>query len=248
MEAKAEPYPSDVTPKEWLIVKPLLPKSGKLGRPPRYSQRVMLNAMMYVVRSGCTWRMMPKEFPHWRLVYYYFAKWQSLGVWQQLNDALRHSRERLALATESARIGIWDWDVVANRLVWDARMYELYGIREQDFSGAYDAWQQGLHPDDRVSGDAAIVAAIEGVKDFNIEFRAVWPNGEVHDIEAHALVQSAGNGRATRMIGVNWDITERKRATETIRLQADQHATMLATTSDGFWLLAIGRASCRERV
>lgn len=89
MGAKEEPYPSDVTQKEWLIVKPLLPQSGKLGRPPRYSRRVMLNAMMYVVRSGCTWRMMPKEFPHWRLVYYYFAKWQSLGVWQRLNDALR---------------------------------------------------------------------------------------------------------------------------------------------------------------
>ncbi len=156
---------------------------------------------------------------------------------QQLNAALGHSRERLALATKSARIGIWDWDITADRLVWDARMYELYGIREQDFSGAYDAWQKGLHPDDRAAGDAAIRAAIEGVKDFNIEFRVLWPNGEVHDIEAHALVQSAGNGRATRMIGVNWDITERKRATETIRRQADQYATMLATTSDGFWLL-----------
>lgn len=89
MEAKREPYPSSLTQKEWAMVKPLLPKSGKLGRPPRYGQREMLNAILYVVRSGCTWRMMPKEFPHWRLVYYYFAKWQALGVWPRLNDALR---------------------------------------------------------------------------------------------------------------------------------------------------------------
>jgi len=92
MEAKEEPYPSSVTQQEWELVEPLLPKSGRLGRPPRYGRRVMLNAILYVVRSGCTWRMMPKEFPHWRLVYYYFAKWQAVGVWQQLNDALRGSR------------------------------------------------------------------------------------------------------------------------------------------------------------
>ena len=125
--------------------------------------------------------------------------------------ALRASQESLALATRSARIGIWDWDVVANKLVWDARMYELYGIREQDFSGAYDAWQAGLHPEDRERGDAAIHAALDMIKDFSIEFRALWPNGETHYIEAHALVQRGADGSATRMIGVNWDITERKR-------------------------------------
>ena len=131
-------------------------------------------------------------------------------------------------------------------------MYELYGIREQDFSGAYDAWQAGLHPDDLARGDAAIAAAIDGVKDFNIEFRVLWPNGEVHNIEAHALVQRDVDGRAIRMIGVNWDITERERATQTIRLQAEQYATMLATTSDGFWLLdrngrflTVNEAYCR---
>ncbi len=156
---------------------------------------------------------------------------------KSLDQALRQSQERLALATESARIGIWDWDLAANMLMWDARMYELYGIQEQDFSGAYDAWLAGLHPDDRARGDAAIAAAIHRVEDFDIEFRVVWPNGEVHDIEAHALVQTGPDGRATRMTGVNWDITERKHATETIRIQADQYATMLSTTSDGFWIL-----------
>ena len=131
-------------------------------------------------------------------------------------------------------------------------MYQLYGIREQDFSGAYDAWLAGLHPDDVARGDAAIAAAIEGAKDFNIEFRVLWPNGEVHNIEAHALVQRAADGPCTRMIGVNWDITERERATETIRLQAEQYATMLATTSDGFGLLdrngrfvTVNEAYCR---
>lgn len=128
------------------------------------------------------------------------------------NRALEQFRERLVLATTSAHIGIWDWDVVADRLVWDAKMYELYGIRESDFSGAYEAWQKGLHPEDREKGAAAIAAAIAGAEDFEIEFRVLWPNGEVHHLEAHAVVQRAPNGSALRMIGVNRDITERKRA------------------------------------
>jgi PAS domain S-box-containing protein len=154
---------------------------------------------------------------------------------KQLIEAFRQSQERLEVATRSGRIGIWDWDIANDKLAWDAGMYELYGIRAQDFAGAYDAWQYALHPDDRVAGDRAIREAVRGVKDFNIEFRVVWPNGEVRDIEAHALVQGGAGGRATRMIGVNWDITERKRATETIRCQADQYATMIATTPDAFF-------------
>jgi diguanylate cyclase (GGDEF)-like protein/PAS domain S-box-containing protein len=129
-----------------------------------------------------------------------------------LDEALRQSEERLALATKSARIGIWDYDVVANKLVWDARMYELYGIRGEDFSGAYDAWQAALHPEDRARGDRAISDAISGTRDLDIEFRVLWPNGEEHDIEAHALARGPEHGPATRMIGVNWDITGRKQA------------------------------------
>ncbi len=126
--------------------------------------------------------------------------------------ALRQSRSRLALATKSARIGIWDWDVVNNVLVWDSRMYELYGIHEHDFSGAYDAWQAGLHPEDRTAGEAGINDALNGFREFDIEFRVLWPSGEVRHIEAHASVHRASDGHATRMVGANWDITQRKLA------------------------------------
>ncbi len=132
--------------------------------------------------------------------------------------ALLESQQRLALAKESAHIGIWDWNVVADHLSWDTRMYELYGIREQDFNGAYDAWQKGLHPEDRARGNEAIHVALDGVRDFHIEFRVVWPNGEVRHIEAQALVQRADDGSPARMIGVNWDITARKQAEESLRL------------------------------
>jgi transposase len=94
-EPSKEPYPSDVTEAEWALLSPLLPGPSKLGRPPRYDRRLVLNAIFYVVRSGCAWRLLPHDFPHWRLVYYYFAAWRDSGLWEQLNAQLRTQvRER----------------------------------------------------------------------------------------------------------------------------------------------------------
>ena len=103
--AKQEPYPTDLTDAEWHAIRGLLPGKGKLGRPPRYERRLMLNAIFYITKSGCAWRELPHEFPHWRLVYYYFAKWQSLGVWQRLNDTLR-DRLRVASGKKSPHGGV----------------------------------------------------------------------------------------------------------------------------------------------
>lgn len=84
-----EPYPSDLTDAEWEILRPLLPGPAKLGRPPRYEKRAILNAIFYVIRSGCSWRMLPSEMPPWRIVYYYFMRWREDGLWIDLHEALR---------------------------------------------------------------------------------------------------------------------------------------------------------------
>lgn len=122
---------------------------------------------------------------------------------------LNESKQRLRLATESARLGIWDWDVVSDTLVWDAQMYGIYGVSEGSFGGAYDAWQRCIHPDDRAEIDAKIAAAIAGPRDFHAEFRIFTPDGEVRHIESHALVRRSDDGAAVRLIGVNCDITGR---------------------------------------
>jgi transposase len=93
--AQDEPYPSDLKEQEWNIISKLLPAGGKLGRPPCYEKRDILNAILYLVRQGCTWRGLPHDFPPYRIVFYYFAKWQQEGVWERINHALR-DRVRVA--------------------------------------------------------------------------------------------------------------------------------------------------------
>jgi PAS domain S-box-containing protein len=134
---------------------------------------------------------------------------------------IQEMTQRLALATNAANIGVWDFDPVADRLIWDERMYELYGISANEFSGAYEAWQQGVHPEDMALAHDSVQAAITGERDFHTEFRVVWPNGQIRFIEAHAIVLRDEEGNARRMIGVNWDISDRKEA-EADRLQAQK--------------------------
>lgn len=81
-------YPSDLTDDQWDVLSPLLPVSHG-GRPPEVDLRRVLNGIFYRTRSGCQWRMLPKDFPPWGTVYYWFAKWRDDGTLQRLNAVLR---------------------------------------------------------------------------------------------------------------------------------------------------------------
>ncbi len=81
-------YDTDLTDAEWDYLSPLLPPPG-LGRPRQHDLRVILNAIRYVLRTGCQWRLLPKDFPPWSSVYYYFWKWRDDDVWEPVMQALR---------------------------------------------------------------------------------------------------------------------------------------------------------------
>ena len=128
--------------------------------------------------------------------------------WQQA--AMRANNDRLSLATRAVGMGIWEYDVVNNRLIWDDQMYRLYGITASEFGGAYEVWQKGVHPEDRQRGDEKIQQALRGEKDFETEFRVLWPDGSIHYLSANSIVERDAAGQARRMVGTNRDVTARK--------------------------------------
>jgi len=84
-----KPYPSDLTDAQWKILEPLVPGPKPGPQPAKHTRREIVNAIFYVNRAGCQWRMLPHDFPKWQLVYSYFRQWKRDGTWQQINDALR---------------------------------------------------------------------------------------------------------------------------------------------------------------
>ena len=101
-------YPTDLTDAEWECIAPYFRSPNKRGRPKIYSLRHVLDAVFYVLRSGCAWRMLPRDFPPWRVVYYWFRKWRIDDTFERLNAALR-KRLRIRLGrTPQPSAGIVD--------------------------------------------------------------------------------------------------------------------------------------------
>lgn len=118
--------------------------------------------------------------------------------------------QRLALATESAGLGIWDLDLETNQLVWDERNYELYGLATDAMAPTVALWEERVHPDDLPALQIAYADALAGTADYHTQFRVLLPDGQLRYLESYATVQRRDDGTPRRMIGVNWDITQRK--------------------------------------
>ncbi len=130
---------------------------------------------------------------------------------KRLAQQVQRSNERFELAAAAAGIGVWDYDVVAGTLVWDDRMYGLYGRHRSGGLEPYTRWSESVHPEDRAPSEKALQDAIDGHADFEPQFRIVRPDGEERQIKAMARVVRDADGRPLRMIGVNFDVTDRLR-------------------------------------
>lgn len=125
-------------------------------------------------------------------------------------EHIEDSEKRLLLATESARLGVWDWDIDANILSWDDRMFELYGKDRNTAEDTLELWSNGLHPDDKERLLKDLDDAINGKSEFDHTFRVLHPDGEVRYVKGDGLILRNREDKALRMIGVNRDITDSK--------------------------------------
>ena len=106
MERK--PYTSDVTAGQWRLIEPSIPPPKCGGRPRGHNMREVVNAMLYIVRTGCSWRQLPHDLPPWETVYRYFRFFQRDGTWERVHDRLRAQVRRKAGKKPTPSAGIID--------------------------------------------------------------------------------------------------------------------------------------------
>jgi PAS domain S-box-containing protein len=155
---------------------------------------------------------------------------ERIGQLEALNRNLVEDAARSAIAADAAGLGFWTFDVDSKALYWDETMFRLYGLlpseaQEPEALRASCAQIAGRFKLENITGDA-----IDGGRDYDLEFNTVHPNGAVRHLKAVARIIRNADGRALRMLGVTFDITERKRSDEQFRLAIEAAPTGMLLT------------------
>ncbi len=137
-----------------------------------------------------------------------------VGAFQDISDKIaqrlqiKEINDRVALATESGGIGIWDLDIASGELIWDARMYQLFGDTSGGRAAPIALWAQCVHPDDLPGLQEAIRQATQGDQLLDRDYRIVLDDGRIRHLRGTARAMRDASGKPIRLIGANWDITE----------------------------------------
>lgn len=132
-------------------------------------------------------------------------------------EAIVRANEKMRLAADAAKFGVWDMDIINQSLEWDDWMFKLFDQTKEEFTGKLDAWKLTVHPDDVEYTNNNVNIALQGDHDFETEFRIIRSNGEIRHLKAYGVVQRDQLGNPLRMTGINYDITELKRAETALR-------------------------------
>ncbi len=130
----------------------------------------------------------------------------------QSDVTLQEINQRFVVAADSAGLGVWEYNLKDNSLIWDAVMYQVFNVEPDEFEGVYEAWAACVHPEDIEKASAELQATIRQEKEFNTSFRIIWKSGEVRFIKADARVVNDAQGVPHKIIGINYDITSLKNA------------------------------------
>jgi putative transposase len=101
-------YPTDLTDSQWRLIQAYFRRPSGRGAPRKYDRRQVVNAILYLLKTGCQWRMLPKDFPPWKAVYQLFYRWRKCGLWRTIHDMLRSLVRRKAGKKPTPSAGILD--------------------------------------------------------------------------------------------------------------------------------------------
>ncbi len=162
----------------------------------------------------------------------------------EVRAELERTLERLALATHSGGIGVWDLDLRVRDLVWDDAMWRLHGEPPHGQRTSLAAWRQRLHPEDRRAAVMAVRAALREGNPLDGEWRVCWPDGSIHVLRSSGRVLRDAVGRPLRLSGVCWDVSEARRLQRQLEEQHELLEVTLQSIADAVLTTdALGRVT-----
>jgi PAS domain S-box-containing protein len=153
--------------------------------------------------------------------------WTDITERKLVEESLAASQERLEIAQSAAGVGFWGVDLDTGKTWWSTEAEKLYGLPPNSFDGTQDAWLACIHPDDVAEVEQKVLHHMSSSDAFEIEYRIVRPDGEIRWLTSRGRVV-AHEGRAIRVLGVNFDITERKVANEELARYRDHLEELVA--------------------
>ncbi len=154
-------------------------------------------------------------------------------------EATLHTRtlnERLRLALRSSNFGVWEYDIIAKRWLWDERVMEIYGIPPEKFDRHSLQWEKLVHPEDREETVTHVQRLISGeLSDYSSRFRVARPDGSVRHIESHGYLQRDNNGRPIRIVGLTRDVSGEAALEQALDLAEQRWQLAIEGTNDAVW-------------
>jgi PAS domain S-box-containing protein len=150
------------------------------------------------------------------------TKEKLLAELERKERSLQENQARLDLAQQAARIGVWEWDLESDEVLWCSGAPALYGIKQSVYRLRYQEWLQMVHPDDRDPVRRSVDNALAGTGEHDLEFRTIPPDGALRWLAGRGKVFRDPTGKPVRMIGICVDVTELKRAQDGLREAHDQ--------------------------
>ena len=150
---------------------------------------------------------------------------------RQAEEALLKSQELLELAVEAGRIGIWNWDLTTDKMVWSERCNLIFGL-PRDTEASFAVSLTAVHPDDRAAAEASVKLGLETKVNTELEYRTVWPDGTVRWVHSRGRVFDDAAGKPVRFTGIMLDVTERRESEEALRQSEEFSRSIIKSSPD----------------
>ncbi len=163
---------------------------------------------------------------------HFVAVFENTTERRKADEALRQTLQRLSLALEAGRSGVWEWDLATNENVWSEELWRLYGLEPFSCKPSFEAWRETILPEDRKAAERAVGEAARAGVELGAEWRVRYADGSEHWLTSRGRPIRGPGGEIVRYLGIVVDITDRKRAEEEIRrLNVDLERRVAARTA-----------------